>query len=128
MKKTLFMLGLLALVLVAAVAVVHAVEPPETVTIDEAANKKTPVTFPHAKHAKELVDSCTACHHKDEGLSLEADMEVRPCSTCHLDPESADMPGMREMSLKKNPFHMICIDCHKAEGKGPKVCNDCHVK
>jgi hypothetical protein len=35
---------------------------------------------------------------------------------------------MREMSLKKNPFHMVCIDCHKAETKGPTKCDDCHPK
>lgn len=124
MKKTLILLSLFAVVMVTAV---YAVEPPEEITIDAAMDKKTAVTFPHAQHAKELVDSCTACHHKDEGLSLEADMTPQACSDCHLDPEG-DVPGMREMSLKKNPFHMMCIDCHKAEGAGPKTCNECHPK
>ena len=32
------------------------------------------------------------------------------------------------MSMKKNPFHMLCINCHKQEGEGPTSCNDCHVK
>ena len=32
------------------------------------------------------------------------------------------------MSLKKNPFHMVCIDCHKEQAKGPTKCDDCHKK
>jgi hypothetical protein len=127
MTKRLTLLGILAVAVLAAFATFAAMEPPEEVTIDAAMDKKSAVTFPHRQHATELVDSCTACHHKDEGLTMESDVEVQPCATCHLDPEE-DVPGMREMSLRKNPFHMLCIDCHKAEGAGPKICNDCHVK
>ncbi|MGD2114770.1 MAG: cytochrome c3 family protein [Acidobacteriota bacterium] len=127
MRKTLSLLGILVLTLCAAVVVAAPHHTPEEVTIDAAQDKKPAVTFPHMQHATELVDNCTACHHKNEGLTMETDAEVQPCSTCHLDPEG-DTPGMREMSLRKNPFHMLCIDCHKDEGAGPKTCNDCHVK
>jgi hypothetical protein len=63
----------------------------------------------------------------NEGMTVESDVEVKTCDTCHLDPEG-DAPGMREMSLRKNPFHMVCIDCHRSEGAGPKTCNECHPK
>ena len=61
-------------------------------------------------------------------LAEGANVEVKLCSACHLDPEKAETPSMRQMSLSKNPFHKLCIDCHKAEAKGPKTCNDCHKK
>lgn len=127
MKKTVTMLCLLTLVMAAVAAAVYALEPPEEVTIDAAVSKTTAVVFPHAKHVKKLNGDCRGCHHKDEALSAEANVKVQHCSKCHLDPE-ANMPGMREVSLKKNPFHMICVECHLDEGAGPNTCDDCHVK
>jgi len=54
-------------------------------------------------------------------------VDVKKCSQCHLDPKDK-APTMREMSLTKNPFHIRCIGCHKAQKKGPIVCTGCHVK
>lgn len=125
MKKTLYILGVAAFALLAGFALA-AVEAPDEVVIDAAAAKKGPVTFPHMKHT-EQVESCDTCHHTNEGLMADSAVEVQACSECHLDPEG-DVPGMREMSLKKNPFHSLCIDCHKEQGKGPTKCDDCHVK
>ncbi len=128
MKKNLSVFAMLAIVgLVAAVAVagVPANQAPETITINEAAAKKGPVEFPHKAHF--AVTACTTCHHTQEGLTADSTMEVEKCSACHLHPESAETPDMSQMSLKKNPFHALCIDCHKKEAKGPTKCNDCHA-
>lgn len=124
MKKT-TVLTLLALVAVATLALA-AQQPPDEVVIDAAAAKQSAVTFPHADHV-ERVSDCTTCHHTSEGLTMESAVEVETCSACHLDPEEG-VPGMREMSLKKNPFHMGCIDCHKTEEAGPTKCFDCHPR
>jgi len=94
-----------AVTILAAVAVA-AVQVPETVTLDKAKN---------------------TCHHTQKGLTAEA-TEVKPCASCHLDPEKPETPSMREMSLSKNPFHKRCIDCHKTEAKGPTKCAECHKK
>lgn len=126
MKNALYLASVLAFALVAGLALA-ATQPPDEVVIDEAADKRAPVTFPHAKHV-ETVDDCTACHHTSEGLTATSGQEVATCVSCHLDPEEAGTPGMREMSLKKNPFHAGCIDCHKEQAKGPTKCDECHPK
>lgn len=101
---------------------------PVSVTIKEAAKKQPAVTFSHAKHASTLVKSCDTCHHTQKGLKTDEGTKVVKCSTCHLDPKDAKVPGMREMSLTKNPFHIGCISCHKEQKKGPVVCTGCHKK
>lgn len=111
------------LIAVAVVAVAH--HGPETAVLDDAADKKGPVTFPHAAHVEAVAD-CSTCHHTMEGLTAESDQDVKPCAACHLDPEEAGTPSIRQMSMSKNPYHMSCIGCHKDEGKGPTKCNDCH--
>jgi predicted CXXCH cytochrome family protein len=57
------------------------------------------VTFAHSTHAK--VD-CTKCH--------------------------ADAKGGKLAPLGKEKGHAMCLDCHKAEAKGPSKCNECHKK
>lgn len=100
---------------------------PATITISAAAKKQPPVPFPHEKHAK-LAKSCDMCHHTQKGLKAEGTgVKVAKCSTCHLDPKGK-VPGMREMSLTKNPFHIRCLSCHKEQKKGPTACTGCHVK
>lgn len=128
MKKTLYLLGLAVFVLTAGIALAAPHHGPESVVIDAAAAKKGPVTFPHAKHQE--LTQCDTCHHVNEGMTAATadDTKVQKCAACHLDPEKAETPGMREMSMKKNPFHMVCIDCHKTEAKGPTKCDDCHTK
>lgn len=121
------MIALLAVALTAVAFAGMATDPPETITLDKAQAKKTAVEFPHKAHFA-LVEKCATCHHTQEALAEGADMEVEPCSACHLDPEDAATPSMRQMSLSKNPMHKLCIGCHKAEAKGPKTCNDCHKK
>jgi hypothetical protein len=100
---------------------------PENIVIKAAQKKQAPVPFSHGKHAKTLVKGCDTCHHTQKGLTADKDADVKKCSTCHLDPK-AGVPSMREMSLTKNPFHILCIDCHKTQKKGPTVCTQCHKK
>ena len=127
MRKILHSLGVVALALLPAVTLAAvANQAPATVEIKAAAAKKGPVTFPHKKHADTI--ACDTCHHTDKGLTASATTEVKPCSTCHLKPTEANVPSMAEMSMAKNPFHKVCIDCHKKEAKGPTKCDDCHAK
>lgn len=121
------MVALLAVALTAVAFAGMATNPPETITLDKAQAKKTAVTFPHKAHFA-LVEKCATCHHTQEGLAEGADVEVQPCSACHLDPTDPNAGSFREMSLSKNPFHKLCIDCHKTQAKGPKTCNECHAK
>jgi hypothetical protein len=101
---------------------------PKSITIKAAAKKQAPVVFSHEKHAMTLAKSCDTCHHTQKGLTAENVKDVVKCTTCHLDPKDPKTPGMREMSLTKNPFHIACISCHKTEKKGPTSCAACHKK
>ncbi len=122
MRNVLRMFGVIGFVLVATIALAG---PPDMVKIDQAANKKPGVEFNHKAHM-ERVESCDTCHHKNKGLTADGDLsKVQACSECHLKVEG-DTPDMTQMSMKKNPFHSLCINCHKTEAKGPTKCNDCH--
>jgi hypothetical protein len=121
-------LSLAAVFVCFAVAAVFAHHGPMKVTITGAAEKKQPpVTFDHHKHATSLVDSCDTCHHTMEGLTAKTDADVKKCASCHLD-SSSDAPSMAAAGLKQNPFHVLCINCHREEKQGPTACRDCHVK
>lgn len=99
---------------------------PTTVTIDAAAKKQPAVPFSHDKHTK-YAKACDVCHHNEKGLTADSKVEVKKCSTCHLDPKSK-APSMGDSSLTKNPFHTKCIACHKEQKKGPTACTGCHIK
>jgi predicted CXXCH cytochrome family protein len=60
------------------------------------------VSFPHKKH-QELIKDCKACHKKGPG---------------------------KIAGFGKDMAHKLCIDCHKAKGKGPVTsdCVKCHKK
>lgn len=125
MRQTLVLAMLLSLGFATTSAFAH--HGPVTTTIAAAAKKQPPVPFPHGKHAT-LAKSCDTCHHVDKGLTKETDKNVQKCSACHLDPAKATVPSMREMNMQKNPFHMLCVKCHKEQKKGPTACTGCHVK
>jgi hypothetical protein len=127
MRKILNALGVLAVLLAATLAFAAPHHGPDEVVIDAAKAKRAAVTFPHAAHAAEI-KTCDTCHHTNKGMTTDAGVKVVGCTSCHLDPKSAAVPGMREMSLTKNPFHRVCIDCHKEQTKGPTKCDDCHPK
>lgn len=103
---------------------------PEKVNIDQAQKKQPSVTLDHAKHGTTLVKSCDTCHHTNKGLKKDhaESTEVKKCAACHLDPKDKKVPGMREMGMANNPFHIRCMGCHKTEKKGPVACNGCHKK
>jgi len=134
MRKSFVPFVLVGLVVLTATALtaVPANQAPETIKLDACMAKKTAVEFPHAAHIKHL--ECKTCHHTQEGLKAGGSEEVQACSSCHLKPEKAETPSCTEMSSTKNPFHMLCVNCHKeeakknAETKAPTKCDGCHPK
>ena len=60
--------------------------------------KQGNVTFNHSKHADKKCEQC----HKGE-------------------------PG-KIGKMEKDVAHKLCLECHKAEKKGPAKCNECHKK
>ena len=131
MRKFILM-TVLAMSAVALVAI--ATEVPENMTLAACQDKKAAVEFPHKAHFEYA--TCVDCHHTSEGLTAEtmATMEVATCASCHVKPEKAETPLCSEKSLKKNPYHLNCVVCHKAdkkenpETKAPTKCNQCHPK
>ena len=127
MRKVLVLLGIGALVVAASGLMVVA---DDVIVIDDCANKKSAVKFPHEAHKGQT--ECVTCHHTQEGLAEGG--EAEKCSSCHLEPEDAATPKCSEMSVSKNPFHKGCISCHKdavkenAESKAPTKCDGCHPK
>ena len=123
--------SILALILVALTATFALAHYPDKIKIDEAQSKQPAVNFDHAKHG-ERAKNCGVCHHTQKDITkqiaLDNKVDIKKCSTCHLNPAKAEIPSMKEMSMTKNPFHIRCIGCHKEEKKGPTVCNQCHVK
>lgn len=103
----------------------HSATPPKKVTIGAAAKKQPAVPFDHTAHVTRA-RNCQQCHHDSPGLTA-AKGTAKKCTGCHLDPKDK-APGMREMSLTKNPFHVRCLGCHKTGRKGPVACAGCHVK
>jgi hypothetical protein len=130
MGKRIAILGLALAMTLFSVALYAAMakDAPETIVIDDCAAKQSPVTFPHKAH-QELTE-CATCHHTQKDLKAGSDMEVQPCSACHLEPEKAETPQCSQMSTSKNPFHITCVGCHKESGKeaAPTKCFDCHPK
>ena len=127
MRKSLLGLGFGLVATLFAVGAM-AGEPPESTTIDDCVDKKAAVEFPHAAHYE--VTECTTCHHTDEGLTADSvgGMDVQVCGACHTTPEEATTPECSQMSLKKNPFHITCVGCHKENEAGPAKCDECHPK
>ena len=105
---------------------------PDQVTIEKCGTKRAPVTFDHAAHVK-LEGDCTTCHHTDEGLTADSGTPPKSCHECHFEPKE-DVPSCSEMSPSKNPFHKLCISCHKTAAQenesvnAPTKCDGCHPK
>ncbi len=128
MRKWLRGFAVTAMVFSVAGMAAMAGEAPETATIDDCMDKKAAVEFPHQAHFE--VTECTTCHHTSEGLTADAEMEVQACGACHVEPEADTTPACSQMSLKKNPYHLNCVGCHKESGQeaAPTKCDDCHPK
>jgi hypothetical protein len=127
MRKSFLGIGLGVAAMLLAVGA-FAAEAPEATTIDDCVAKKAAVEFPHAAHFE--ATECTTCHHTSEGLTADSagGMEVQACGACHTTPEEATTPECSQMSLKKNPYHIACVGCHKEASAGPTKCDDCHPK
>jgi len=131
--RKLFLLIIIVLTALAAL-VAFAAEVPETVVIDGCKVKKSAVEFPHKAHFE--LAACVDCHHTAEGLTAEtvADMEVDHCALCHAEPENAETPNCTDSSSKTNPYHILCVGCHKdtvkekADSPAPTKCTACHPK
>ncbi|MGD8375345.1 MAG: cytochrome c3 family protein [Acidobacteriota bacterium] len=134
MPRFLIRLYVIALVAVAGVLAfqVIAATPPESITIDMCQSKQAAVTFPHGAHVE--VTECSTCHHTQPDLTVETADSVVKCSDCHVDPKDAATPDCAQMSMSKNPFHSLCISCHKdtvakdSASKAPTKCTECHPK
>lgn len=135
MKKSLMIsLMVAALVCVFALpAVIAGNAAPDTIVMkapEGAKATKTPVTFPHKKHADQGID-CLVCHHK---AADKAAAKSCAAAGCHVDASKAakkDPKGFYQaFHNKKNKAS--CLGCHKAEKKAGKAapvgCKDCHPK
>ena len=122
MKKVVVGLGIFAMIFIAA----NALTQEATITLDACGEKKSAVTFSHEGHV--AVADCTVCHHTAEGLTADSGVAVKKCTECHLNPENAETLCCSQMSVKKNPYHVNCIGCHKAQAAGPTKCAECHPK
>ncbi len=110
--------------LVAGVALAAEEKAPEKVLeIKECQKAKGPVNFDHQKHFKAKPETkCIDCHHKGKNEG---------CTTCHKQAQEK-IGTCADMSPTKNPFHVKCIACHKAEAAkfpaAPVKCDGCHIK
>ena len=131
--RKLFLMTIIVLTALAALFA-FATEVPETLVIDGCKIEKSAVDFPHKAHFE--LATCIDCHHTSEGLTAEtvADMEVDQCALCHAEPELEETPKCSDKSTKTNPYHILCIKCHKdtkkenAETTAPTKCTACHPK
>ena len=124
------MLKSLLLAIVAMVATISPLaglaSPPDETTIDDCVDRRAAVEFPHKLHFDSM--ECSNCHHTQEDLSLETSDQAKACGSCHTEPEKPDTPACSQLSMKKNPFHIRCVACHKERAEGPTKCNECHPR
>jgi hypothetical protein len=93
--------------------------PPKKIVISACKKKMSAVHLNHEAHVKERKIACKTCHHKGS--------KSKPCATCHGGKAVGRKKlGCEEMSPKKNPYHVLCIGCHKKQGKGARTCKACH--
>jgi len=126
----------------------HAMEGPETATLDTLTNLFEAVSFNHAMHVDVAANDCSVCHHHTTGTKVTDERCARchknsgetssvACRDCHpADPFSAehlqkiadapllyhiDQPGL------KGAYHRKCLGCHKEMG-APSECEACHKR
>jgi len=90
--------------------------------------KAMSVPFKHNEHnAKAKIKNCVTCHHEfTQGKRMMTGMASteRRCSYCH---QAQPTPADQAPALM-TAYHKLCQDCHRATGKGPLKCGECHVK
>jgi hypothetical protein len=151
-KRSLLVLGVVALSVVFVVAVVSATQQkaPDTITMDSKVfkkHKKTLVNLSHKKHNVDYKLACTECHHiYKEGKNVwkEGD-EVKKCDAkgCHSKAKAPKAKkGEKKLSKKEkamqgyyySAIHENCVGCHKDLKKAdatkpvPTKCTECHPK
>ncbi|MBU0995196.1 MAG: cytochrome c family protein [Proteobacteria bacterium] len=87
---------------------------------------RPPVRFDHDGHNEtNALEDCSICHHRYDGKHLleGESSEDQTCADCH----SLRKTKENSMPLMK-AFHLQCKGCHEENGKGPKLCGECHVK
>jgi hypothetical protein len=101
-------------------AALHAGPPPRTIVIDRCKKKAPGVVLKHERHVKRFKVPCRACH-------VHTRIKPRRCSACHSGKANPRYKvGCAEPGMKKNPYHLVCVGCHKAKKKGPRACKGCH--
>lgn len=83
------------------------------------------VAFNHDAHNEAAgIEACNVCHHVYDGNQLVPDesSEDQQCSACHV-----GMQGGGRLDLTR-VYHKRCRDCHMAQGAGPVMCCECHVR
>ena len=124
----------------------HAMDAPESITIDALANYYEPVEFDHQLHV-DVSEDCSVCHHHTTGTgttdlycgkchSQYQEMETVSCADCHSkEPFSAASINRQsqsdlyhiDMNGLLGAYHQNCLGCHK-EMDGPTGCQDCHAR
>ncbi|WP_029897356.1 cytochrome c3 family protein [Desulfohalovibrio reitneri] len=128
MRKLLFVCLTCAAVLgLFALPAVYAVDAPEDmmVTVPEGAEKtQAPVGFSHKRPGHAEYD-CQTCHHTWDGQG-----EIKSCSAegCHTDMKARKGGGSFYAAFHDRKNEASCVGCHSKEGKGPKICTECHPR
>ncbi len=108
-------------------AFAQAKKAPETVILKGA--PMGGVKFNHKTHVV-AAKKCDTCHHASKPEKA-ATAPQQNCQDCHTKVAAAPMKTKAQAAFH-NPTATagICIDCHKAQGKGPAAgkCADCHKK
>jgi hypothetical protein len=110
------------------VAITAAWSQDDMIVVDNSAfdnPQRPPSVFVHDEHNEAAgIDDCTECHHVyEDGKRLEDESsEDQSCSECHEPKDAGDQPSLIKA------FHLNCKGCHQAQGKGPIMCGECHIK
>lgn len=69
--------------------------------------------------------ACAACHHSTDGRGV---VRLWRCGACHGPAGHPRNPknGHFDSVDSERAFHDTCIACHRASGKGPATCGECH--
>ena len=87
--------------------------------------QRPPSRFNHDEHNEmAAIDDCATCHHvyEDGELVPDESSEDQRCAECHALTRNDDTPALMQA------FHTNCKGCHEAEGRGPIMCGECHVR
>ncbi|ROR01494.1 cytochrome c3 family protein [Desulfosoma caldarium] len=87
--------------------------------------KRSPVSFPHERHAQ-LVE-CTLCHHDYDAYGANKGSEGQKCADCHGHSSVSNPVPLQRA------FHEQCMSCHERlharEGRNlPVMCGQCHKR